>query len=245
MRDAIIDRNVANVENFKNHPSVVIWSLGNECGGRGQNFIAAMHTIKAIDPTRPVHYERFGMGEGNPVRLRPARCTRTPAEFEQHRQGQEPHQAFYICEFAHAMFNSMGSLGEYNDVFDHYPEIVGGAIWEWEDQGLWNRRDPKHPILAYGGGFGEVPNDHYFIHKGVVSSDRSPKPHYPEMKRAYQWIGIEAGRPGGRHGQDQEQVPVHRSCRVQRRVDAQRRRRGTPARHAGFAGHRPGRRKPP
>ena len=83
----------------------------------------------------------------------------------------------YICEYAHAMFNSMGSIGEYNDVFDSSPEIVGGAIWEWEDQGLWNRRDPKHPILAFGGGFGEVPNDHYFIHKGVVFSDRSPKPH--------------------------------------------------------------------
>jgi beta-galactosidase len=85
----------------------------------------------------------------------------------------------------------MGSLAEYSDVFDKNPEIVGGAIWEWQDQGLWNRRDPKHPILAYGGGFGEKPNDHYFIHKGVVAADRSPKPHYPEMKRAYQWIGIE------------------------------------------------------
>ncbi len=67
---------------------------------------------------------------------------------------------------------------------------MGGAIWEWQDQGLWNRRDPNHPILAFGGGFGEVPNDHYFIHKGVVFSDRSPKPHFPEMKHVYQWIGI-------------------------------------------------------
>ena len=97
-----------------------------------------------------------------------------------------------MCEYAHAMFNSMGSIGEYNDVFDKYPSLMGGAIWEWQDQGIWNRRDPKRQILAYGGGFGEVPNDHYFIHKGVVFSDRSPKPHYPEMKRAYQWIGIEA-----------------------------------------------------
>ena len=67
---------------------------------------------------------------------------------------------------------------------------MGGAIWEWEDQGIWNRRDPKRQFLAFGGGFGEYPNDHYFIHKGVVFSDRSPKPHYPEMKRVYQWIGI-------------------------------------------------------
>jgi beta-galactosidase len=97
-----------------------------------------------------------------------------------------------MCEYAHAMFNSMGSIGDYNDVFDKYPSLMGGAIWEWEDQGVWNRRDTNRQFIAYGGGFGEVPNDHYFIHKGVVFSDRSPKPHYPEMKRAYQWIGFEA-----------------------------------------------------
>ncbi len=190
MRDAIIDRNVANVENFKNHPSVIIWSLGNECGGRGKNFIDAMNTIKAIDPTRPVHYERFGMGKGNPSDF-DQKMYGTPAEFERIAKDKSLTKPFYICEFAHAMFNSMGSLAEYSDVFDRCPEILGGAIWEWQDQGLWNRRDPKHPILAYGGGFGEVPNDHYFIHKGVVAADRSPKPHYAEMKRAYQWIGIE------------------------------------------------------
>lgn len=95
-----------------------------------------------------------------------------------------------MCEYAHAMNNSMGSIGEYNDVFDTYPALMGGAIWEWQDQGLWNTRDPKRVYLAYGGGFGEFPNNHYFIHKGVVFHDRSPKPHYPEMKKAYQWIGI-------------------------------------------------------
>ncbi len=191
MRDAIIDRSVANVENFKNHPSVVIWSLGNECGGRGKNFIDAMNTIKRIDSTRPVHYERFGMGQGNPTDF-DQKMYGTPAEFASIAKNKDLTKPFYICEFAHAMFNSMGSVAEYSDVFDRYPEIAGGAIWEWQDQGLWNRRDPQHPILAYGGGFGEVPNDHYFIHKGVVAADRSPKPHYPEMKRAYQWIGIEA-----------------------------------------------------
>jgi beta-galactosidase len=191
MRAAIIDRSVANVENFKNHPSVVIWSLGNECGGRGKNFIDAMNTIKAIDSTRPVHYERFGMGKGNPSDF-DQKMYGTPAEFARIAKDKSLTKPFYICEFAHAMFNSMGSLAEYSDVLDRYPEIAGGAIWEWQDQSLWNRRDPKHPILAYGGGFGEVPNDHYFIHKGVVAGDRSPKPHYAEMKRAYQWIGIEA-----------------------------------------------------
>jgi len=102
----------------------------------------------------------------------------------------------YICEFVHAMFNSMGSLDEYSKAFDNNPEILGGAIWEYQDQGLWNRRDPKHPILAYGGGFGEQPNDHYFIHKGVVAWDRKTvKPHYPEMKKAFQWIDTELTGP--------------------------------------------------
>ena len=76
---------------------------------------------------------------------------------------------FYICEYAHAMFNSMGSIGEYNDLFDQYPSIIGGAIWEWEDQGIWNRRDPHHQFLAFGGGFGEVPNDHYLSTKAWCS----------------------------------------------------------------------------
>jgi beta-galactosidase len=119
----------------------------------------------------------------------------TPDGFAGVAKNQGLTKPFYICEFAHAMFNSMGSLDEYSDVFDQYPEIVGGAIWEYQDQALWNRRDPARPILAYGGGFGENPNDHYFIHKGVISFDRSTegatvKPHYPEMKKAYQWIGI-------------------------------------------------------
>jgi beta-galactosidase len=86
----------------------------------------------------------------------------------------------------------MGSIGEYNDLFDKYPSLLGGAVWEWQDQGIWNRRNTDHIILAYGGGFGEFPNDKYFIHKGVVAADRSLKPHYPEMKHVYQWIKITA-----------------------------------------------------
>lgn len=186
----VVDRNVANVENFKNHPSVLIWSLGNECGG-GSNFRACIPVIKAIDPTRPVHYEAFGIGKNNPADIDSQMYQSVDGtdRIAKNERGEFT-KPYYLCEYAHAMFNSMGSIGEYNDVFDKHPELMGGAIWEWEDQGLWNRRDPKRPYLAYGGGFGEVPNDHYFIHKGVVFSDRSPKPHYPEVKRVYQWIGF-------------------------------------------------------
>jgi beta-galactosidase len=195
MKAAIIDRNVANVENFKNHPSVIIWSLGNECGGVGSNFVAAMKTIKAIDSTRFVHYERFGSGSRNPADL-DGRMYGTAADYVDMVKNWGLTKPLYICEFVHAMFNSMGSLDEYSKAFDNNPEILGGAIWEYQDQALWNRRDPNHPILAYGGGFGEQPNDHYFIHKGVVAWDRKTvKPHYPEMKKAFQWIDTELSDP--------------------------------------------------
>ncbi len=190
MKAAIIDRNVANTENFKNHPSVIIWSLGNENGRGGSNFRAAMAAIKEIDGTRPVHYEGFGIGRVNPADIDSRMYTNIPQVETIALTDTAYTKPFYMCEYAHAMFNSMGAIGEYNDVFDKYESILGGAIWEWQDQGIWNRRDPSRVILAYGGGFGEFPNDKYFIHKGVVASDRSLKPHYPEMKKAYQWIGI-------------------------------------------------------
>lgn len=185
-----VDRNVANVMNFRNHPSVVVWSLGNE-SARGPNLRAALRKVKEIDPTRPTHYEGFGTGGDNPADI----DSRMYAGIEDTRNAGKSNdmtKPFYQCEYAHAMFNSMGAVGDYNDVFDAYPALMGGAIWEWIDQGIWNRRDPKRQFIAYGGGFGEHPNDHYFIHKGVVFSDRSPKPHYPELKRAYQWIGFAA-----------------------------------------------------
>ncbi len=183
---SIVDRNVANVENLKNHPSVVVWSLGNECGGGG-SFKAALQAIKTIDSTRPSHYEPFGDGPDLPTDIESHMYT-SPAELEAAGKDFKRTKPLYLCEYAHAMNNSMGSVSDYNDLFDKYPTLIGGAIWEWEDQGLWNGRDPDHQYMAYGGGFGDYPNDKYFIHKGVVFSDRSPKPHYPELKRAYQWV---------------------------------------------------------
>jgi beta-galactosidase len=191
IKAAIVDRNVANVENFKNHASVIIWSLGNECGSGGSNFRAALGTIKAIDGTRPTHYQGFGIGNDNPADIDSEMYTSID-DVEKNAKNKTLTKPFYLCEYAHAMFNSMGSVDLYNDLFDKYPTLLGGAIWEWQDQGIYNNRDPKHPITAYGGGFGEYPNDKYFIHKGVVFSDRSLKPHYPELKHAYQWVTIKA-----------------------------------------------------
>lgn len=189
IKAAIIDRNVANVESFKNHPSVIIWSLGNENGSGGTNFRAALIAIKKIDPSRPTHYEGFGIGGVNPADI-DSRMYTGFEELEKNANEDTLTKPFYLCEYAHAMFNSMGSVDLYNELFDKYPQLLGGAIWEWQDQGIYNTRNPQHPITAFGGGFGEYPNDRYFIHKGVVFSDRSPKPHFPELKHAYQWISI-------------------------------------------------------
>lgn len=189
IKAAIIDRNVANVENFKNHPSVIIWSLGNECGSGGTNFRAALKAIRQIDPTRPTHYEGFGTGADNPADI-DSRMYPEVQELAAAARDTTLTKPYYLCEYAHAMFNSMGSVEDYNKLFDSEPALLGGCIWEWQDQGIYNRIDPAHPITAFGGGFGEVPNDHYFIHKGVVFSDRSLKPHYPELRKAYQWISI-------------------------------------------------------
>jgi len=186
---AIIDRNLANVENFKNHASVIMWSLGNENGG-GRNFVSALNAVKSLDTTRPIHYEPFGIDKNNPADV-DSRMYSSVEEVEKFANSASQTKPFYLCEYAHAMFNSMGALAEYNELFDKYPSLMGGAIWEWHDQGLWNMRNPERMYLAFGGGFGDRPNDHYYIHKGVVFADRSPKPHYPEMKRLYQWIGIE------------------------------------------------------
>ena len=189
IKAALIDRNVANVENFKNHPSVIIWSLGNECGSGGSNFRAILKAIKGIDPDRPTHYQGFGIGDNNPADMDSEMYTQL-GSLESNARDSRLTKPFYLCEYAHAMFNSMGSVSDYNDLFDKYPSLLGGAIWEWQDQGVYNHFDPSHLITAFGGGFGETPNDHYFIHKGVVFSDRSLKPHYPALKHAYQWISV-------------------------------------------------------
>ena len=186
---AHVARNVANVEHYKNHPSVVIWSLGNEAGP-GENFHAALRAIKALDPSRPTHYERFGTGPDNPCDID---STMYPGVGWVESQGKSARRKpLYLCEYAHAMNNSMGSICDYNDVFDRYPNLMGGAIWEWQDQAIWNTRNPAQPFLAYGGDFGDKPNDGVFILKGVVTAERNVNPKYPEAKKAYQWVSFEA-----------------------------------------------------
>lgn len=186
---AFVDRVVAQVQVSKNHPSVVIWSLGNESGD-GDNLRSALKALKAIDTSRPSHYEGFHDPKTNPCDMDSEMYTH-PTRVEEIATENRA-KPFYLCEYAHAMSNSMGAIGEYNDLFDKYPGLMGGAIWEWQDQALWNRRNPEQPFLAYGGDFGDFPTDSVFILKGVVFADRKKTPKYPEVKRVYQWVKFES-----------------------------------------------------
>lgn len=182
-KDAHVQRQVDNVHPNKNHASVIIWSLGNEAGD-GPNFAAASKAVKAIDTSRLVHYQ----GNSNDGDMESQMYT-NPSESAGWISSHPGGKPFYLCEYAHAMSNSLGGLHEYLEMINSNPQSMGGAIWEWQDQALWNRRDPAHPFLAYGGGFGDKPNDGTFILKGGgVFTDRTPNPKYFEVKHGYQWI---------------------------------------------------------
>jgi beta-galactosidase len=182
-------RMAACVERDKNHPCVIIWSLGNEASG-GAGLWAALQTVRVLDPTRPVQYQGFGF----------YRDRQNPTDFES--QMYPMHEdlerigrlglkkPYYMIEFAHCLNNSMGGLGEYVDIIDRYEGLVGGALWEWCDQAVWNRTNPDRPFMGYGGDFGDVPNDNLFCLDGVVFSDRQISPKYVEVKKVFQWIDL-------------------------------------------------------
>lgn len=174
-----------------NQPSVVIWSLGNEAGP-GDNFKAAYENLKAFDASRPVQYERnnaiVDMGSnqypsvGWVVAAAQGHCK----------------QPFHISEYAHSMGNAMGNLKDYWDAIESSNYICGGAIWDWVDQSLYNYDGATGKrFLAYGGQFGEIPNDADFVCNGIIFADRAPKPQFAEVKKVYQNIGVApvAGKP--------------------------------------------------
>lgn len=175
----------------KNQPSVVIWSLGNEAGP-GENFVHAYNALKALDTSRPVQYERnnaivdmgsnqypsvgwvIGTARGDGGRKYP----------------------FHISEYAHSMGNALGNLKDYWDAIESSNYIMGGAIWEWVDHALYNwDAETGKRFLAYGGQFGEFPNDAQFLLDGVITADRTPKPQYFEVKKVYQNVGVKPVDP--------------------------------------------------
>jgi beta-galactosidase/beta-glucuronidase len=187
---AYLDRAERMVSANRNHPSIIIWSLGNE-SGCGKNHEKMAKWIRKADPTRPIHYQ--GAGEEPFVDLV---STMYPTIKALKRAGEnkagDP-RPYFMCEYAHAMGNGPGSLREYWEAIHHYPRLIGGCVWDWVDQGLRNpHQTPETADFLYGGDFGDQPNDGNFCINGLVDPDRNPHPGLEELKYWQQPVQIKA-----------------------------------------------------
>jgi len=197
-KEAHLDRARRMVERDKNHPSVIIWSLGNEAGN-GVNFHACYDWIKQRDPCRPVQYERAEHDRNTDVYC-PMYATIEQIVGYASKPQQRP---LVLCEYAHAMGNSVGNLQDYWDAIESHEQLQGGFIWDWVDQGLAkpvpsdgaarNEAPAGTPetFFAYGGDFGDRPNDGNFCMNGLVQPDRRPNPHLAEVRKVYQNVKVE------------------------------------------------------
>src|SRR5690554_4223237 len=182
---AHIDRTQRMVERDKNHPSIIIWSLGNEAGN-GINFEATYDWIKKRDLTRPVQYEQAHRGDNTDIV-----CPMYAGIDHLVWYGKSvQHRPLILCEYAHAMGNSVGNLQDYWDVIEKYDNLQGGFIWDWVDQGLVKKDEEGNKYWAYGGDFGPegTPSDANFCMNGLVRPDRTPNPSLHEVKKVYQYV---------------------------------------------------------
>ncbi len=184
-KQAHLERTIRMVERDKNHPCVVFWSLGNEAGD-GVNFEATSTWIRHRDPSRPVHYERAGMGANTDVY-----CPMYPSVDYLKKWSSKPQpKPLIMCEYAHSMGNSTGNLQDYWDVIEANPQLQGGFIWDWVDQGFLRQTNDGKKYYVYGGDFGPktLPSDSNFMINGLVFPDRSPHPALAEVKKVYQYV---------------------------------------------------------
>jgi beta-galactosidase/beta-glucuronidase len=195
--DACVDRMVRMVERDKNHPSVVMWSLGNE-SNLGCNHFAMASRVREIDPTRPIHYEGDYQLQVADVYSRMysdvesvERIGKGEYEIENAKRDYRE-MPFVLCEYAHAMGNGPGGLTEYWDTIYAYPRLMGGFIWEWVDHGIRARTDDGREYFAYGGDFGDYPNDGNFVCDGLVFPDRVPSPGLTEYKKVIEPVKVDA-----------------------------------------------------
>jgi len=186
---AHLDRLRRMVERDKNHPSVIIWSLGNEAGD-GINFTAGYRWIKQRDPSRPIHYERALLGPNTDIY-----CPMYAGIPHLQRYASQPQERpLILCEYAHAMGNSTGNLQDYWDVIEQHDQLQGGFIWDWVDQDLVRRDSNGNICRTYGGDYGteDVGSDQNFCCNGLVDADRTPHPALREVKKVYQYVSVEA-----------------------------------------------------
>ncbi|RLV60589.1 DUF4981 domain-containing protein [Parashewanella curva] len=172
------------VERDKNHPSIIIWSLGNEAG-EGELFESLAHWIKQRDPSRPVQYEPAGLSEYVDI-YAPMYPSIEKIESYAKKHKDRP---LIMIEYAHAMGNSVGNLQDYWNVIERYPNLQGGFIWDWVDQSLEQVNAKGQKYWAYGNDYHPtMPTDGNFLNNGLVDPNRNPHPHLSEVKKVYQPI---------------------------------------------------------
>lgn len=182
-----VDRAVRHVHAQKNHPSIIMWSLGNE-SGYGCNIRAMYHATKALDDTRLVHYEEDRDAEVVDV----ISTMYSRAQLMNH-FGEHPHaKPRIICEYAHAMGNGPGGLTEYQNVFYRHKHIQGHYVWEWCDHGIFARDEQGNAFYKYGGDFGDYPNNYNFCMDGLIYPDQTPSPGLKEYKQVIAPVKIRA-----------------------------------------------------
>lgn len=208
-REALIDRGVRMVRRDRNHPSIIFWSLGNEAGD-GTNFKEMKQAMRKLDGTRPFHYEgdrdlsvsdvvsrmyptmevvdALGRGEDLRIGLMDNVLNLLAADNKPLRASQYRDKPVVLCEYAHAMENSLGNFNEYMERFLRYENMAGGFIWDFVDQSLRRQDEEGRALWLYGGDFGEEKTHGYFCANGIVSADRKPHPSYYEVKKVYQDI---------------------------------------------------------
>lgn len=180
---ASIDRVKNLIERDKNHPAIIMWSIGNEAGF-GDNHRSMLAYVKARDPKRPVMYEPAGEDSSVDV---VAPMYATLADVKKYAE-KNPKRPLIQCEYAHSQGNSLGNFKDYWDLYDQYPALQGGFIWDWMDQGLTKKLPDGRTFFAYGGDFGDGPNDGYSCCDGLLAPDRTPHPALQEVKKVQQPI---------------------------------------------------------
>lgn len=193
---AMSERVTRMVQRDRNHPSIIIWSLGNE-SGHGANHDALYRWIKTTDPTRPVQYEGGGANTAAtdivcPMYARVDQDQPFPAvpkwSIKKWIGMPDETRPLILCEYAHAMGNSFGGFAKYWQAFRSHPRLQGGFVWDWVDQALTKKEDNGQTFWAYGGDFGDKPNDRQFCLNGLVFPDRTPHPALFEAQRAQQFF---------------------------------------------------------
>jgi len=186
-----IDRGKRMVERDKNQPCIIMWSMGNEAGD-GENFVKLYEWIKSRDNTRPVVYQPAWYEDHTDVVFPMYKNIEFISEYAE----KKTDKPLILCEYAHAMGNSVGNLQDYWDAFEKYDALQGGFIWDWVDQVILKTAENGTDYWAYGGDFGDefAENDSNFCANGLIAADRTINPHMHEVKKVYQPVQFEADK---------------------------------------------------